>query len=379
MNGFRIGSVLGIPIKLDFSFLVALPLLGFLFSQHFVVAAAAARIPRSSIAGAPLFWGLLLAIGLFVSVLLHELAHALYARRRGARVHDITLLLIGGVSRIDGEAARPRHEALMALLGPVTSLGLALALYALHGAAARWPTVSFGLFCLAHLNLLLGMFNLIPAFPMDGGRILRAALAGRMGRVGATQLAARVGVGFAVLFGLWGLLTFNWILLLIAYFVFIGARGEAQQELTRELLERVPVNDLMTPEHKAFREDMTAADAAEAFALGRRTAAPVARHDGGFLVVSLEQLDQVPQEDWPRLQLREVASAAPTLSPSQDGWSALRALGEAGVTMAPVVSSSGDLVGTLSHADIVRGLELRKLKLKLPGQRQRRFDREAHP
>src|SRR5690606_1169711 len=126
MRAMKIGSVSGIPVRVHWSFLLALPILAVIFGQHFLAAADMAEVPREELGGQPWMWGLGLTLLLFLSVLVHELAHALYARRKGARVVDITLLMIGGVSRI-GEPDRPRDEAIMALAGPLTSLVLGLA------------------------------------------------------------------------------------------------------------------------------------------------------------------------------------------------------------------------------------------------------------
>ncbi|RKG56998.1 site-2 protease family protein, partial [Corallococcus exercitus] len=136
-------------------------------------------------------WGLAVAVGLFVSVLLHEMAHTFYALRHGGEVHGITLMIVGGVSELAQVPKRPRDEALMALVGPLTSLGLAALLgavtWGVHGLGLF--QVQFALFTLAMLNAVLGVFNLLPAFPMDGGRIVRAALTPRLGMVRATKVA----------------------------------------------------------------------------------------------------------------------------------------------------------------------------------------------
>jgi len=167
------------------------------------------------------------AIALFACVLVHELAHSLYALRKGGRVRDITLLMVGGVSQMSEPPKEVKHEAIMALAGPLVSFALGAEFHLLRLLADHASfNLRFALFYLGILNLALGAFNLLPAFPMDGGRILRAVLATRMGLVQATRTAAKVGKVFAVVFGVLGVLTINMLLVLIAFFMFIGAEGE---------------------------------------------------------------------------------------------------------------------------------------------------------
>src|SRR5262249_35470501 len=152
--------------------------------------------PEARIGGDRLLWGLAVALALFASVLLHELAHSLYSRRTGARVSAITLLMIGGVSQIEDVPRRPLHEATMALRGPLTSLAIAAVLGAALLVVPRDMElfeVRFLLGFTSYLNLTLGVFNLLPAFPMDGGRVLRALLVKRLGFLRATRAASRVG------------------------------------------------------------------------------------------------------------------------------------------------------------------------------------------
>jgi Zn-dependent protease len=248
-GALKIATIRGIPIRVHYSFLLVLPFLAFLFGRHFVMAAHMADVPTSGLAGSPWLWGLGVALGLFLSVLVHELAHSFYALWKGGKVEDITLLMIGGVSRISEGPERPRQEAMMAFVGPLSSLALGAGFLGLHLLASptATPNLRFAFFCLAQLNLVLGLFNLLPAFPMDGGRILRALLVGRMGALRATDVASKVGIGFAALFALAGLLTFNLLLLLVAYFVYVGAREERGQELAQSLLSQLHVGEVMTP------------------------------------------------------------------------------------------------------------------------------------
>jgi Zn-dependent protease len=186
---------------------------------------------------------------LFLCVLLHEYGHALTARRFGIGTRSITLLPIGGLALLERMPKEPRQEILVALAGPAVNLAIAALLYLAilatghTGAALR--LVSAGLLpTLLAANLMLAVFNLLPAFPMDGGRVLRAALATRMDRVRATWLAARIGQGLAVGFALLGLMG-NPVLLLIAVFVWIGAGAEAAAVAVDDSLARQPAGRAM--------------------------------------------------------------------------------------------------------------------------------------
>jgi stage IV sporulation protein FB len=185
---------------------------------------------------------------LFASVTLHELAHSLVARRRGIPVEGIVLLPIGGVSEMARLPDRPRDELAVAVAGPAASVGVAAVLLALasaSGAGAFPPGLVAGplLRRLGWTNLLLAGFNLLPAFPLDGGRVLRALLAGRMGLEAATRAAAAVGRRIAVALGVAGLLFEPW-LVFIAVFVYVGARAEELGTLLHVRLGRLHVTDL---------------------------------------------------------------------------------------------------------------------------------------
>jgi Zn-dependent protease len=227
----RVGEFAGIGVYLHFTFLF---LLGWI--------ALAAWLQTGSAAAAAATAGF--AIALFVSVVLHEYGHALMARRFGIPTRDITLLPIGGVARLERMPTEPRQEMLVALAGPLVNIVIAASIWLWlpmltgFGAELGWAlglggsgeaSVGLTVFLerLAQVNVFLALFNLIPAFPMDGGRVLRAALAMRTSYPSATAIAAAIGRMAAVVFGLVGLVT-NPFLVLIAVFVWIAAGQEAQ-------------------------------------------------------------------------------------------------------------------------------------------------------
>jgi Zn-dependent protease/predicted transcriptional regulator len=243
---WRVGSIAGIALYLHATFLLLLAWV------------AIDGYQRAGEIGAALS-GVVFVLAVFGSVVLHELGHALSARRFGIKTRDITLLPIGGVARLERMPREPRHELVVALAGPAVNLVIAAILYFWLAGTGRIPTFvgsaslstgfldrAFAARLLA-VNLWLVLFNLIPAFPMDGGRVLRALLAMRSGdHARATETAARVGRFFALVFGIVGLfIVGNPFLVIVALFVWLGAAGEAAAEQTSAMLEGVPIQRLM--------------------------------------------------------------------------------------------------------------------------------------
>lgn len=361
-SGFKIATVAGIPIRIHITFLIVLPFLALTFGRSFEAAARLADVPPDALGGPPWLWGLGVALALFASVLLHELAHSLYALRKGGRVRAITLLMVGGVSEITEPPRTPRQEAIMAFVGPATSLALGAAALALFWAARElpWFSARFALFYLAQLNIVLGLFNLLPAFPMDGGRILRGVLTPRTGLVRATQIAAAVGKVFAVLFAIVGLASGNILLLLVAFFVYVGAEGESRHVLTRTLLGELKVGDVMTPRSAVVSADDSVAEVADRMLREKRLHFPVTDASGVVGVVALEAIRRLPPAQWSELRVRDSMSPAVVVSVDDKVRDALGLFAQHRVPQLCVVAD-GRLVGTVSEVEVVRGLKLREL------------------
>ena len=210
-SSYRIATVWGIPIRLHVSLVFTV----LLFMVRFGI-----------------FTGLLLEFGLVTSIVLHELGHSLVSIRKGCRVREITLMFIGGAAKMESIPSRPLDEFFMAVAGPAVSFVLGMALVPLGMNLPLPPVRTVGINVVELIgwaNLTLLVFNLVPAFPMDGGRVLRAALTPKLGRLKATFVAARLGRIIAILFAVVGLARFNdgyWILVFIAAFVYIAAGNE---------------------------------------------------------------------------------------------------------------------------------------------------------
>lgn len=371
MGGFRIFTIRGIPIRLHWSFLIVLPFLAFAFSRTFRTAALVADVPPDQLVGSPLLWGLGVALALFASVLVHELAHSLYALQRGGRVRGITLLMVGGVSEISEPPEKARQEAVMALVGPLVSLALGGVFFLVHR-YSDWASFNlrFAFFYLGSLNVFLGVFNLLPAFPMDGGRILRALLTDRMGAVRATSVASRVGKGFAVLFGLWALVSFNMFLLLLAFFVFIGAEAETRTVMVRAILGGLRVGDIMQRGVSMLPGEITVDAAAEQMLRDRTTAYVVMEGGGAVGVLTLDDLQKVPADQRAVVTVRAIVTPVAPVSASADATTALRLMSERDVPLV-VVGDGGMVLGTLSRDDIARTLKLSELEATQHANHQR--------
>ncbi len=226
---------LGIPLRIHWSLLLFLP---------FLIAQVGGWL-NDALPGLPravgFLGGLVGAVGLFTSVALHELGHAQAGKWRGYRTRDILLLPIGGIARLERLPASSRDELIIAIAGPIVSVILGVL-----GLGAGLGFYMFGLalpgillLMLGGINLMLALFNLIPCFPMDGGRVLRALAARRMGLVAATRLAMRIGTVVGFLMISYGIFAPNLMLVVIAIFIMIAARAEYRMVLHREQLQRL--------------------------------------------------------------------------------------------------------------------------------------------
>ncbi len=376
-GSLTVARIRGIPIRLHFTFLLILPYLAYVIAKTTPSLSRLARVDPADLALPPLLLGLLLALGLFACVLLHELAHVFVGLRGGAKVQGVTLMIVGGVSEITELPARPSFEAAMAVAGPLASLGLGFA-----SGVGMWligpelADLRFALTYLAVMNLALAIFNLIPAFPMDGGRILRAVLAMVTNRVRATRIAAWVGQGFAVLFFGTGLYTLNWVLLLIGLLVIAGARAEFEMVKSGSALEGLVVAQAM----ERFPPVVDADDS-----LGLVLARMERELRPTYFVVERGALaGAILAADARRAEAKLVYARArdvmradlPRLRPDQDLVAAARELRGSGMTSLPVVES-GELVGAVSFSSIaalVRATEAAKAeeqrRMKVPRERE---------
>ncbi|MFQ6099201.1 MAG: site-2 protease family protein [Armatimonadota bacterium] len=286
---FQIGRLFGIPIRVHITFFI-LPLIIWLGGSV-----------RGAFMGG--LTGVIFICALFGCVVLHELGHSIVARNYGIVVKDITLLPIGGVSNMERIPEEPRQELAISIAGPAVSAGVFVVIAVLLGIGGLNPfsappmrdvtghPMGFVGFLrqLMWINLILAIFNLVPAFPMDGGRILRAFLAEHMDYVRATQTASVVGQAFAFLMGFVGLFLNPW-LILVAIFVFMGAGQEEQQVRVRSVLRDVPAAAAMLTRFDALAPEHTLRQALELASRGFQHDFPVVRDGTVVGIITHEDL-----------------------------------------------------------------------------------------
>ncbi|HOC83447.1 MAG TPA: CBS domain-containing protein [Methanoculleus sp.] len=371
----QIGKLAGIPVKLHWSFLLVIPLFAWIIGSQIrlttelIATLFGVPIDVTLIAAGlnPYILGSIVALGLFVGVFIHEMAHSLIAKAKGIEIHSITLLILGGVSQMEETMPDPKIELPMALAGPMTSLAIGLisaALVYVFDAAVADPAVAgvlvFTFGYLGLLNILLFGFNLLPAFPMDGGRVLRAWLARRMPLSRATRIAADVGKGFAVVFGIVGLLFLNPILIIIAFFIYIGASQEATVLRYNILLQDITVADAMSSPVATVEPTLPLSRLVEMMYETKHLGFPVVDRGALVGIVALADIHKITPQDREAMQVRDVMTRNPTtLPPSAPLLDALKIITGKDIGRIPVVSD-GTLVGIVTRTDVLRVMELRE-------------------
>ena len=324
--------------------------------------------------GAAASWtyGLVAALLLFASVLVHELSHAVVAIAHGLGVRGITLHIFGGVAEMEDEPRTARAEALIAAAGPVASFAIAALLWGARAAGlvgAGWIAAIADY--LIAVNVAVGVFNLIPGVPLDGGRLLRALLwrwSGSLSR--ATYLASRAGVACSVALMLWGglqMLGGSFVsglwLVLIGLFLQSAANAGYSQVAVRQALDRLPVSAIMTRDVVSVAADETIGELVDRFWAHHFTTFPVLHHGAVVGVASLAHVQQVPREQWMLTRVRDVMRPLDDSLTARPGDSVFRALERAtanGVGRLAVIDG-GRFVGYLSLKDITHALALRGL------------------
>ncbi|EHQ36611.1 CBS domain-containing protein [Methanoplanus limicola] len=377
-DSIQIGRLFGIPIRLHFTFLLVIPLFTYIIGYQIEYSASFLEdiyglpygmdLSLITAGTMPYVLGAVVTISLFAGVLIHELAHSVVALSKGLEVTGITLLILGGISSIDeGKSPDPAVELPMALAGPVASLIIGI----LTSAAAyisfvtiQQPAYASLIFYilgyLGFLNVLLFLFNLIPAFPMDGGRVLRALLAKRMPIHRATKIAADVGRGFAIIFGIVGLLVFSPVLIIIAVFVYLGAGQEASVMRYNELLKDVYVKDAMSSPVTVVSPRMPLSELVDLMYQTRHLGFPVMEGQDLVGMVTLTDAGSRSSIDSEALVVGDVMSSdLLTVSPSQPLADVLKLMSVQNIGRIPVVKN-GRVAGIVTRTDILKFLEIKE-------------------
>jgi Zn-dependent protease/predicted transcriptional regulator len=374
----RLGRLFGVRIGINWSVLVIFALI--------VAGLAAGRFPlvapdRSPVAH--LLAGLVAAVLFFGSLLAHELSHAIVAQRNGLEVQGITLWMFGGVAKLEGEAATPGAEFRIAGVGPLVSLALGLLfglLWWVTGDLLGTGLTREVLQWLAVINVALAVFNLAPAAPLDGGRILRALLWWRRGdRTSAAVTAARAGRLFGFLLVALGVVELLLVpglgglwLVLIGFFIANAAAAEGSYAQVQAGLSGLRVADVMTPSPVVLPQHLNVEQAVDVYLLPNRFSSfPVVDPDGRPVgLVTLQRIKQVPREQWPVTSIQRVVTPLDEVTvatPFEPLLEVLRRIRQGGETRVLVVHE-GQVVGIVSPTDIARVLDRAPLRATEPGR-----------
>jgi len=343
-SSLRIGSIFGVPIRLHITFLLTLPIFVWLFGTAYFEGSSLIWL-----------WGLLLTLGLFTGVTLHELAHSYVARKGGIRIDSIVLLPIGGVSQMKDVPEDPKVEMRMSAAGPLTSIviGMIFFLVAIPFYDEGTELYRF-LVIMGFTNFFLGLFNLLPAFPMDGGRILRTRLAKKRRYDVATRLAVSIGHAIAVVLFLGGLLlgVNGFMLMLVAMFIYIGGTEEERETSVYFAVRNLRVRDSMNAGVDCLKENMRISDAIEEFLKTKHIMYPVVNSDGYYLgILTLNEMSSVSKDEREALMVKDVMKSADPLSPEDSARDAIQKM--SGLNRLPVVEK-GKVVGVITVGDIMR-------------------------
>lgn len=357
-SSFKIFSISGIPVELHISFLLLI-LVIFLFA----------------FLGIFTLYVAFLIVLLFVTVVIHEFSHSYVAKRYGVPVERIILLPIGGVSAMGELPKNPKQELNIAIAGPLTNIIIALfcllGLFLSGGIGSltissffisNTPTADINLFLSNFLgiNLVLGIFNLLPAFPMDGGRVLRAFLARKMSYVKATKTAATIGKQFAILLAIFGIF-FNFILILIAIFIYIGADQEYRAIMVSSMLEGLQVKDIMTKNVATLTPETPVTEALNTMFKQRHMGYPVMEENNLVGIITFDDISRVP-ENKRNFPVKDIMSKNLILAnPDEPVFSTFEKISRNNIGRLPV-TENGRLVGIISKTDIMKVLEMMDTK-----------------
>jgi Zn-dependent protease len=369
-GGLSIGKVFGISIKLHYSWFIIFALVTWAMAASYFPAAYPAWSLSMKIGA-----GLVTSLLFFGSVLAHELMHSLVAQREGIHIQSITLFILGGVSQMAGEPGAPKDEFRMAIAGPLSSLvlggifwGVFFALRSMTSGTAQF--VSAVAYWLGYINIALGVFNLIPGFPLDGGRVLRSLMWWRSRNLQkATKIASNIGrgVGFAFIFGgIWLVFTGSWFdgiwIALIGWFLESAAVGSYRQLLLQDMLKGHVASEVMSRDCTVISPDITVEQLVNENILttGRRCF-PVVTEDRVLGLVTIHNIKAIPRELWNTRMVKEAMTPLESLKsvrPDEDLSSVLQILIENDINQVPVIQDR-NVIGLIGRDNILSFVNVR--------------------
>lgn len=362
-SSLELGRIMGIPVRLHWTFIFIILFVAWDFST-FHQSAGGSIYGFGLIEPAWMRWlfSLLFALLLFACVALHEIGHSYVAKRRGVVIRSITLYFFGGVALMEEIPRNPRLELQMAFTGPLVSGALGLAFLFIGNEARALMglehPISILLGSLGTMNIMLMAFNLLPAFPMDGGRLLRAWFAFHMPYVRATRRASDIGKIFATLMFLLGLGSLNLMLLFVAFFVYVGASEEEKATEITVSLEGIRVRDIMTSEVQSVSPQMMLDELKELMFRQKHRGYPVFLNGELLGMVTVGDIEKVAEEKRATTSVEMVmARKLYLIAPSEEASRAMKMMNELQIRRL-LVMDGGRMVGIISREDLVRAIEL---------------------
>ncbi|MCJ7606536.1 MAG: site-2 protease family protein [Thermoplasmata archaeon] len=366
-SSIRIGRIFGIPIRIHISFLIILPVFVWAFSMS-----------SETILGLELGFGALessdetryllataAVLIFFATIVAHELAHSYVAMRHGVKIRSITLMIFGGVASMEEIPKKPREEMTMALAGPLTSLAIGLGAYGARFALGYWDGdqltqdgLSALLGIISFYNILLAGFNLLPALPMDGGRVLRSILAMRMDHIDATRKAAKVARMVAISMAIVGVYYGNFFLIFIALFVYMGSKEEEEATAVSDSLEGVTVGQLMNRNVNTVPPTLSVRDLLGLmFTTGLRGFPVVDHRVVG--IVTIAEAQKVPGDVAGMTMVMDIMKRdIATARPETEAAAALRLMADKRAGLLIVVDPADMILGVVTAKDILKMAEI---------------------
>ena len=363
-SSFTIGHLFGIPVKIHASLLIILPFFVWIFGSNIIYLTENTDIARRQLLLNPYLLGFIMAVMLFISILIHELAHSLVARTKDVETTDITLMLFGGLANIEDISEDPKDEVKIAASGPLTSLAIGVIFFFVGSFAPNFVLEDLRLVILytGQLNIFLAVFNLLPAFPSDGGRILRAMIAQHTSFRRATEIASKVGKVFAFVFGILGFMSGNFLLIFIAFFIYIGASQEHQFSNIKTALSDLRVKDLMTGEVKTVSAGMSVHKHIEKMFHDKHSGFPVMMGDKVVGMVTMEDAKKIHQDEYHNTPVQQIMSKEiHSVNKDDELYDAFKLLFQKDIGRL-LVMEEDNLEGIITRSDVMTGLRVRQLE-----------------
>jgi len=364
-SSIQLGQIKGIPVEINISWL----LIFFLFS----ISLAQGYFPiRAENLSSQTYWiaGIITTLLVFASVLTHEFGHSLVAINEGIPIKKITLFIFGGVAQMEAEPKDPRSEFKITAAGPLTSLFIAVATGALYYfILPAGQIIGESIFFVARVNLIMAVFNLVPAFPLDGGRLFRSIVwFFNKNMLKATRIAVFFGsalsfiaiaLGFMIIFfqeDLWGI----WLIFL-GWMIYHAGQSSYSQLVFKETFSGMKVSEVMSTDLHTISPDITLDELADYFLRYKYGAFPVVYGSTTHGLVTLQNMKEVPREEWPNRTVAHILTPLKetmVLEPTDDAADVMMKMASQNTGRALVMEKNGDLVGLLSRTDMMRFIQM---------------------